>query len=242
MLNVSSKERKTLRISGKDFVILGTLKGKLSLGDISNTQRLPSYLDSSLDEPIQKSLSAFGFTSEDFSSGWTVLPMSKGTTLEDPSLDLCSAEYPSEAERQERRQVVATRQGSPYVFLSSEVVRYKSRASATSALAELKDRFTKCIQNGGGTERSGSFVKYKFLELPKLPVGLVNVDSRVIAYASIGEGESTRTLLAIYQFQGSILSGLYIVRDRNSIFDNDEVTRWLEASSILAQRLQISKT
>lgn len=242
VLTVSSKERKTLRISGKDFVIIGTLKGKLSLGNISNTQRLSSYLDSTLDDPIQKRLSTFGFTSEDFSSDWTVLPMAKGTTLEDPSLDLCSADYPSEVGRQDRRQVVATRRGSPYLFLSSEVVRYKSGTSAGLALAELKDRFTKCIQNGGGTERGGAFVKYKFLELPKIPDGLGDLDSKVIAYATIGEGDSTRTLLAIYQFQGPILSGLYIVRDKNSSFDSDEVARWLEASSILAQRIQVTKS
>jgi hypothetical protein len=59
--------------------------------------------------------------------------MGGGTKLDDPSLDLCNGVYPSEKERIERRQVAATKVGSTFAFLSSEVVRYSSAAAAIAA-------------------------------------------------------------------------------------------------------------
>ena len=241
VLNVYSKDRKTLRISGNDFVLIGNIKGIFDLSNPTKMQRQPQVVDASLGDLSQRTLSRFGFTSDDFSDEWAVAPMSKGTTLEDPSLDLCGSEYQSESERQNRRQVIATRQGSPYIFLSSEVVRYKSSLSANNALIELKDRLKKCIKDGGGVERGGSFIKYEFLDLPKIPVGLVAEDSRVIVLAKIGEGESARNLLAMYQFQDSILSGLYVIRDSRSSFSDAEIHRWLQAGSVIGRRLTETK-
>ena len=77
--------------------------------------------------------------------------MARGTTLEDPTLDLCSAQYYSELLRKERRQVVANKSENPYLFLSSESVRYKSIAAADHALKEVKLSYSNCIKNSGGT-------------------------------------------------------------------------------------------
>ena len=184
--------RKSLRISGKDFVIVGLARGSVQLEKVTKIQRTTQFIDNSLEDAAQQSLSKFGFTGSDFASEWAVLPMNRGTTLEDPSLDLCAADYKSESSRRERRQVVATKPESPYIFLSSEVVRYVSPGAAQGALEELRDKLQKCITNGGGNEKSGGFVKYSFLDLPKFTANLVDESNRVIAYAKIGESDSQR--------------------------------------------------
>jgi hypothetical protein len=240
-LSIKSPIRKTLRVSGKDFVVVGLLKGSVKIEGLEKAQRASQYLDISLDSPAQKSLSRFGFTGEDFASEWAVLPMNRGTTLEDPSLDLCAGDYQSEFDRQERRQVVATKPGSPYVFLSSEVVRYTSDGAGRRAIAELKEKYQKCVSNGGGSEKSGAFVKYSFLPVPSFSSKLVADENRVIAYAKIGEGESLRTLFAVYQFQGALFSGLYVVRGGDTAFTQEEILRWLDAAGVISKRLSEAK-
>ena len=240
-LSIKSPIRKTLRVSGKDFVVVGLLKGSVKIEGLEKAQRASQYLDISLDSPAQKSLSRFGFTGEDFASEWAVLPMNRGTTLEDPSLDLCAGDYQSEFDRQERRQVVATKPGSPYLFLSSEVVRYTSDGAGRRAIAELKEKYQKCITNGGGSEKSGAFVKYSFLPVPAFSSKLVADENRVIVYAKIGEGESLRTLFAVYQFQGALFSGLYVVRGGDTVFTQGEILRWLDAAGVISKRLSEAK-
>ena len=240
-LSIKSPTRKTLRLSGKDFVLVGLLKGSVKIEGLEKAQRASQFLDISLDSPAQRSLSRFGFTGEDFASEWAVLPMSRGTTLEDPSLDLCAGDYQSEFDRQERRQVVATKPGSPYVFLSSEVVRYTSDGAGRRAIAELKEKYQKCITNGGGSEKSGAFVKYSFLPVPAFSSKLVADENRVIVYAKIGEGESLRTLFAVYQFQGALFSGLYVVRGGDTVFTQGEILRWLDAAGVISKRLSEAK-
>jgi len=240
-LSIKSPTRKTLRVSGKDFVLVGLLRGSVKIEGLEKAQRASQFLDNSLDSPAQKSLSRFGFTGEDFASEWAVLPMNRGTTLEDPSLDLCAADYQSEFDRQERRQVVATKPGSPYVFLSSEVVRYTSDAAGRRAIAELKEKYQKCVSNGGGNEKSGAFVKYSFLPVPSFSSKLVADENRVIAYAKIGEGESLRTLFAVYQFQEALFSGLYVVRGGDTAFTQGEILRWLDVAGVISKRLSEAK-
>jgi hypothetical protein len=241
-IDIFSGSGKSLRITGKDFVVVGIARGSLQLEKITKTQRTPQFIDDSLMDSVQKNLSSFGFTAKDFASNWTVLPMNRGTTLEDPSLDLCAADYESESSRRERRQVVATKPDSPYIFLSSEVVKYSSTAAAKAAVEELKDRLNKCLANSGGKDKSGTFVKYSFLEVPRFSSRLVDEEFRVVAYTKIGEPESQRILFAVYQFQGVIFSGLYVVRDAKNPFDDNEILRWLGAAESIASRLKNSKS
>jgi hypothetical protein len=237
-LDIPLATRKSLRISGNDFVIVGLVRGAVQLEKVTKIQRTAQFIDPSLEDAAQRSLSKFGFTGSDFSSEWAVLPMNRGTTLEDPSLDLCANDYKSESSRRERRQVVATKPESPYIFLSSEVVRYVNPGAAQSAVEELKDQLQKCISNGGGNEKGGGFVKYSFLELPKFATNLVDESNRVIAYTKIGEPDSQRILLAIYQFQGSVFSGVYVVRDATKPFTDSEILRWIDAAGAIANRLK----
>jgi hypothetical protein len=236
-LNIPLTTRKSLRISGKEFVIVGLVRGTVQIEKVAKKQRTPQLIDSSLEDATQRNLSKYGFSGDDFASEWNVLPMSRGTTLEDPSLDLCAADYKSESSRQDRRQVVATKPESPYIFLSSEVVRYVSEEAAKDAVEELKDKLQKCIANGGGNGRGGEFVKYSFLNLPKFTANLVEESNRVIAYTKIGESDSQRILLAIYQFEGAMFSGVYVVRDISKPFTESELVRWIDAAGVIAKRL-----
>jgi hypothetical protein len=121
-------------------------------------------------------------------------------------------------------------------------VNYSSTAAAKAAVEELKDRLNKCLANSGGKDKSGTFVKYSFLEVPRFSSRLVDEEFRVVAYTKIGEPESQRILFAVYQFQGVIFSGLYVVRDAKNPFDDNEILRWLGAAESIASRLKNSKS
>ena len=237
VIEVGNRKR-VLRISGSNFTLAGFVSVDLSITNLQNVFRLTTAVDTSLADPIQQRMSRFGFKSEDFSSGWTVLPMTRGTTLEDPSLDLCSNSYMSESDRQYRRQVLVTKPSMPYVFLSSEVVKYRDLSSSKAALAELKLHIDECKKNKGGIESGGTFVDYSFYPIPENSLKLVDENSRVLVRAQIGKGASARQLLAFYQFNSEMFTGLYVVRAGEIGFDDSEVINWFEVAGVLAQRLE----
>ena len=209
MIGTSSK---VLRVTGQDFVIYGIVQSRLEISGTEPVTRSGTTNDPSLDDENQKSMSKFGFRDGDFSNLWSVSPMERGTTLLDPSLDLCSASYKSESERQHRHQVIVTRLKSPYLFLSSEVVKYRNAEAGLAALKELQTNFEACVKNEGGVESGGAFVDYSFSSLPSSNAKLVGENSRVIVRAQIGKGSASRQLLAFYQFNGEMFTGLYIVK------------------------------
>jgi hypothetical protein len=188
-------------------------------------------------EPIQKEMSRFGFGSGDFVQDWAVLPMARGTTLLDPTLDLCAANYASESGREVRRQISVTKVGSPYLFLSSESVKYKSIAAAEAALAELKKNYEACVKNRGGRE-NGLFTSYTFQSLPKSDAKLVAEDKRVLVGATIGTGAAARQLLAFYQYSGAYFTGLYVVLAGEKPIADSEVLRWFDVAEVMAKRLE----
>jgi hypothetical protein len=235
---VVGARKKSIRITGSNFVMLGIAEASVEISDTREEPIFAREQDRSLDDPIQKSLNKYGFNKEDFSSEWDVAPMARGTTLEDPTLDLCSAQYDSELLRKERRQVVAIKTENPYLFLSTESVRYKNVAAAQQALNEVKLSYSNCVMNGGGTERDGIFTKYEFLDLPSLPANLVPPSNRLIVHTKIGEGESTRFLFGAYQYTGDMFTGLYVVRPANKGFTQEELSRWLEIAGVMLERLK----
>jgi hypothetical protein len=164
--------------------------------------------------------------------------MARGTTLLDPTLDLCSASYPSEIGREIRRQISVTKVGSPYLFLSSESVKYKSASAASAALAELKKNYEACVANKGGSE-NGTFTEYSFQALPKSNAKLVDEKSRVVVRATIGTGQA-RQLLGIYQYSGVYFTGLYVVVAGEKPIADEEILRWLDSGAVMAERLQAS--
>ena len=238
VVEVGSRNR-VLRISGSNFTLVGVASLNLTISNLRDAAREPGATDPSLVEPIQKSMVKFGFNTDDFASGWIVLPMGRGTTLEDPTLDLCAATYKSESGRQYRRQVTASKVGAPYLFLSSEVVKYKDKAAADAALAELQSNYSACVKNKGGTERDGAFIEYAFSPLPFSDAVLVPESSRVLVRAQIGKGVTARQLLAFYQFKGEMFTGLYVVKAGETPISDVEVKRWFDAASVMAQRLDV---
>jgi hypothetical protein len=230
-------KNKVLRVTGSNFTLVGIANLDVTVTNNKELARTAAITDSSLAEPIQKNMAKYGFNSDDFSDGWTVLPMARGTTLEDPSLDLCSATYKSEAGRQYRRQISVNKVDSPYLFLSSEVVKYKDKAAGEAALAELKARYGDCVKNKGGVESDGTFIDYTFKSLPSSVDALVKESSRVLVRAQIGNGVTARQLLAFYQFNGEMFTGLYVVTAGEAALSDEETKRWFDVAGILAQRL-----
>jgi hypothetical protein len=228
--------KKVVRVSGSNFVLIGLSSFTTTLGTLKDLDRAPAIIDPSLSDEKQIKLEKFGFRASDFSQEWTVLPMSRGTTLEDPSLDLCNGVYLSEKERLERRQVAATKVGSTFAFLSSEVVRYSSAAAASAAQKELVKVLNDCKTNKGYTDATGALIPYDFKVLNNIPAGVVSESSRVFVHTTIDSDVRARTLLGFYQFSGDMFTGLYVMNVNG--FTDAQVAKWLKVAGTMAQRLQ----
>ena len=228
--------KKVVRVSGSNFVLVGFSSFTTTLGSLKDLDRAPAISDPSLSDEKQIKLAKFGFRASDFSQEWTVLPMARGTTLEDPSLDLCNGVYLSEKERVERRQVAATKEGSTFAFLSSEVVRYSSAAAAAAAQKELVKVLAQCQSEKGYKDPTGALVPYEFKTLTNIPAGVMGESNRVFVYTNIDSGVRGRTLLGFYQFNGDIFTGLYVMNTEG--FNDAQVAKWLKVAATMASRLK----
>ena len=228
--------RKVVRVTGSNFVLIGMGSFTTNLGALKDLDRAPAISDPSLSDEKQVKLAKLGFRAEDFSQEWTVLPMARGTTLEDPSLDLCNGTFLSEKERVERRQVAATKVGTTFSFLSTEVVKYTSAAAASAAQKELVKVLAQCQSEKGYLDSTGAPVPYEFKKLPTIPAGVVSEGNRVFVHAVIDSGIRARTLLGFYQFTGDTFTGLYILNADG--FSDAQVSKWLKVAVTMAERLQ----
>jgi hypothetical protein len=228
--------KKVVRVSGSNFVLIGLSSFTSTIGSFKEFDRALEIDDPSLSDSKQSVLAKYGFRSSDFGQEWTVLPMQKGTTLEDPSLDLCNGVFASEKDRIERRQVTATKKGSTFVFLSTEVVRYSSAAAASAAQKELVKVLADCKTNKGYSDAAGILVPYEFKTLNNIPSGVVSESNRMFVFTNIGSGTNTRTLLGFYQFNGDIFTGLYVMNAAG--FSDAQVAKWLKVAVTMATRLK----
>ena len=228
--------KKVVRISGSNFVLIGLASVTTTLGELKQLDRAPVVSDPSLTDLKQVALAKFGFRADDFSNEWSVLPMFNGTTLIDPSLDLCNGTFASEKDRTERRQVTATKVGSTFSFLSTEVVKYSSAAAASAAQKELVKVLTQCQSEKGYKDSLGALVSYDFKSLKNIPVGVLSEGNRVFVHAVIDTGVRARTLLGFYQFNGDTYSGLYVMNEKG--FSEAQIAKWLKVAVTMAQRLQ----
>ena len=228
--------RKVVRVTGSNFVLIGMGSFTTNLGALKDLDRAPAISDPSLSDEKQVKLAKLGFRAEDFSQEWTVLPMARGTTLEDPSLDLCNGVFLSEKERVERRQVDATKVGTTFSFLSTEVVKYTSAAAASAAQKELVKVLAQCQSEKGYLDSTGAPVPYEFKKLPTIPAGVVSEGNRVFVHAVIDSGIRARTLLGFYQFTGDTFTGLYVLNAEG--FSDAQVSKWLKVAVTMAERLQ----
>ena len=228
--------KKVVRVSGSNFVLVGLASVATTLGTLKDLDRSPAISDPSLSDEKQVKLAKFGFRADDFSQEWTVLPMGGGTTLVDPSLDLCNGTFASEKDRVERRQVTATKVGSTFSFLSTEVVKYSSAAAASAAQKELVKVLAQCQVDKGYKDSTGALVPYEFKTLKNIPSGVVSEGNRVFVQAVIDSGVRARTLLGFYQFNGDTFTGLYVMNADG--FSDAQVAKWLKVAVTMAQRLQ----
>jgi hypothetical protein len=227
--------KRVVRVSGSNFVLIGLSSVTTTLGSLEEVDRAPAISDPSLVDSKQVALAKLGFRAEDFSQEWTVLPMANGTTLLDPTLDLCSGKFESEKDRLERRQVTATKVGSTFSFLSTEVVKYSSATAASAAQKELVKVLAQCQADKGFKDSTGTLVPYDFKKLPAIPTGVVSEGNRVFVHAVIDSGLRARSLLAFYQFSGDTFTGLYILNADG--FSEAQVAKWLKVAVTMADRL-----
>jgi hypothetical protein len=230
--------KKVIRISGSNFVAVGANTATATFANSKNLDRMPVATDDSLTDAKQVALSKFGFNVNDFSQEWNVLPMARGTTLEDPTLDLCNGKFASEKGRSERRQLNVFKQNSPFAFLSTEVVRYSSAAAASAAQAELAKVFAQCQIDKGYTDATGALNSYEFYPIKSLPTGLVPEGQRVIVHATLGKGVNTQQLIGVYQYSGEMFTGLYVLTASETRYTDAQVAKWLKVAVTMAQRLQ----
>jgi hypothetical protein len=228
--------KKVVRVSGSNFVLVGLASITTTLGALKEIEREPAISDPSLNDDKQVKLAKYGFRAEDFSGEWAVLPMGGGTKLDDPSLDLCNGTFASERDRVERRQVAATKVGSTFSFLSTEVVKYSSAAAASAAQKELVKVLAQCQTDKGYKDSTGTVVPYDFKTLKNIPAGVVSEGNRVFVHTVIDSGIRARTLLGFYQFNGDTYSGLYVMNADG--FSDAQVEKWLKVAVTMAQRLQ----
>jgi hypothetical protein len=228
--------KRVVRVSGSNFVLIGLSSVTTTLGELKKVDRAPAITDPSLVDSKQVALAKLGFRADDFSQEWTVLPMNNGTTLLDPSLDLCNGTFNSERDRVERRQVAATKVGSTFSFLSTEVVKYSSVAAATAAQKELVKVLVQCQTEKGYKDPTGTLVPYEFKKLPAIPAGVVSEGNRVFVHAVIDSDVRSRTLLGFYQFSGDTFTGLYVLNSDG--FSDAQVAKWLKVAVTMANRLQ----
>jgi hypothetical protein len=228
--------KRVVRVSGSNFVLIGLSSVTTTLGALKEVDRAPVITDQSLADSKQAALAKLGFRADDFSQEWTVLPMNNGTTLLDPSLDLCNGTFTSEKDRVERRQVAATKPGSTFSFLSTEVVKYSSVAAATAAQKELVKVLAQCQSDKGYKDPTGTLVPYEFKKLPAIPAGVVPEGNRVFVHAVIDSEDRSRTLLGFYQFSGDTFTGLYVLNSDG--FSDAQVAKWLKVAVTMANRLQ----
>jgi len=228
--------KKVVRLSGSNFVLVGLASVTTTLGYLREITSPPAVIDTSLTNEKQAKLAKLGFRATDFTQEWSVLPMAGGTTLVDPSLDLCNGKFDSERDRTERRQVLAFKEGSPFSFLSTEVVKYSSVAAATAAQKELVKVLAQCQIDKGYKDTTGTLVPYDFKVLNNIPTGVVAEGNRVFVHAIIDSGEQARSLLGFYQFSGDTYSGLYVLKSEE--FTDAQVAKWLNVAVTMAKRLQ----
>jgi hypothetical protein len=102
----------------------------------------------------------------------------------------------------------------------------------------LKKVLEDCKSAGGYKEATGTLVPYTFRTLPQIPTTLVAEGNRVLVHATIGSGADSRQMLAFYQFNGAMFTGLYILTGSETLFTEAEAAKWLTVAATMAQRLQ----
>ena len=234
--NLVSKSA-TARLSGNNLKISDAYILRTVLGETSEIRRSALHVDPTFSESSQGDLRDLGFSFDDFEESWVVQVLAKGTTLESPTLDLCYENYDSDKKRVVRRQLQVFQNGSPYLFISTEAVKYESAVAADLARKELIQRLDDCIKLGGFKNSNGDVETYEFLSLDSKGIKYQEIDNGFLMHVKIGSGSNARWLLAYYQFKSSYFSGLYVVKPSQSPFSSSELSEWEAVRQVISARL-----
>ncbi len=170
-------------------------------------------------------ISQYNFALSDLRGSYQITPVDNGSSLTDPTLQICNAKYSSESHREIRSQVQATPlYKTKYTFISSEAVQYESTDWAGKALKELGAISTKCSE-------SGTTIK----TLPYKPLQGVQAISIIVSSKRNGVAQN---LLATFQSKGRILVGTYIISPTG--FNADEINKWQSVALSVGKKLAAS--
>lgn len=161
-------------------------------------------------DPASAALVTLGLTQGDVPSTVVVQPIIGGTSVtEQPTLDLCNGDYPSESQRSARLQVGGF-DGQANLLLSTEAVLYNSAAATEQAFSELKSVAANCPAGPVPSPVNGSSSATHFNAAPD---GAWAQTATVIrqAYDLVTTDElgATQHSVAVYLRRGRVLLGVY---------------------------------
>ena len=230
-----NKSKRILRIQGTNINVRAVilLDSKMVPTTKSNHQKVVS--EEMKEDKVQEKLSRLGFTQGDFLHGNEVRPLARGTTLLDPTLDLCKDKYESDEFRTNRHQVQVLNNQSRFLFFSTEVVKYKTSSNANSAFAELDAAIKLCKSNLGHITSNGLKIDYEIIS-----DAIQDMNSRRVLQVKIGNFADSRILLINYSFSGDLLLGLYLVKSGSKSFSEEEYSSFSEIADNLTKRLTLN--
>ena len=172
--------------------------------------------------PSPLNITKYNFATSDLGSLYQISPVVDGTSLADPTLQICNARYTSEAHRVARSQVEANPlYKTKYSFISSEAVQYESSSWANRALRELTSVASKCSEPG---------TQIRFLNFKASP----NVSSLSLISTSKSNG-LVQNLLATFQVKGKLMVGTYVLSPTS--FSAVEITKWQSVAVKVGRKL-----
>lgn len=228
-------KKKLLRIQGNQLSIEAITENKIEVRKLVNQIYPARQVDSSLTSETQRNLDKVGFNQSDFFPKNPLQPLTRGNSLEEPTLDLCKSVYMSDQGREVRRQVQVLGQQSDVTFFSTEIVRYKNRESALEASKELQITVDQCKREAGFRTPNGLQIPYEFLNdfTEKIGFDSINLTLQV----RIGNLSESRILLASYTFKGEYLQGVYLVKSGLSPFTPEQIQEFEKMSVSLMNRI-----
>jgi hypothetical protein len=159
-------------------------------------------------DPDRAVLGRLGLRHGDVAGDRTVFLYAKGNTLQDPTLDLCNATFPSERLRSARLQLVDVN-ASGDASLSSEAVLYRSPAAAAQAFSEIRRARADCPGTPVKSPVDGTKERTQFKAAPDGSWPDTPTVQR-LAYRMVttANGQSN-PLVTVYLRRGRALLGLY---------------------------------
>jgi hypothetical protein len=169
-----------------------TLAPVAPVGDVARaSEPMPADRDQDL-------LTMVGVRAGDLGPGYTAHLIDQGDQLSQPTLDLCSRHFASEARRQARHQVaVSDSTGDP--LMSTEAVLYRDQAGAAEAMAEIRGAASRCPKQWQVHGQSG---------LGPMTAGMDRVGLSVTATLA---GQPMDPAVLVFLRRGRLLLGLYFL-------------------------------